>query len=434
MLRDILAEIFPLHRTLSSEGSDRAFDILSKYVPKEARFTVEEYEALKRVWSWFVPMRYDVQYAYLDNEDGRVLDFKSNPLHLVSYSMPIDRVMSWSELEPHLYYHNTLPDAIPWHFQYYEPDWGFCLSKNLYDSLPRDKKYHAVIVPEKNDHGMRVASAFVGMENNPAGELLVMAHICHPAQANDDAAGVVTALELISRLTVNPLPAGSMSVRFLFAPETIGSIAYLAHHEDLIPNLRGGIFIEMTGNNNSLILQHSRDENSLINRIARHGWRFREGAFGKVVANDERTLESPGVNVPCISISRWPYPEYHTSADNLDIIHEDKLQGAADEIEKIIRIFASNYTPKQTVPGPLFLSGNGLWVDWRKNWELNRAIEQIMLCFDGNHSIFDIAEKVGLDYWTVFEYVEKFRQKGLVIPIETLSTAQSAEVRNDKEI
>jgi aminopeptidase-like protein len=144
-----------------------------------------------------------------------------------------------------------------------------------------------------------------------------------------------------------------------------------------------------------------------------------ERPFGSAPANDERVINGPGVNVPCISVNRWPYEEYHTSDDNPDIIHEDMLQGAVDEIEKIVRIYGSNYIPKRKFRGPLFLSGHGLWVDWRENWELNRAIEKIMMSFEGEHSVFDIAREVDLEYWEVRAYVEKFRDKGFVeaIPI-----------------
>ncbi len=110
----------------------------------------------------------------------------------------------------------------------------------------------------------------------------------------------------------------------------------------------------------------------------------------------------------------FPYPEYHTSDDNLDIIHEDLLLDAVDAAEDVIRIYASNYIPRRMFRGPVFFSGHGLWVDWRENWELNRAIEKIMMKFEGRHTVFDIAEQVDLDYWTVREYVEKFRVRGLM--------------------
>ena len=96
-----------------------------------------------------------------------------------------------------------------------------------------------------------------------------------------------------------------------------------------------------------------------------------------------------------------------------------------DAVEEIIRIYASNYIPKRTFRGPVFLSGHGLWVDWRDNWALNRAIEKIMMRFEGEHSIFDIAEQVGLEYESVREYVEKFRAKGFVIPLPIPSEAEA---------
>jgi len=238
-------------------------------------------------------------------------------------------------------------------------------------------------------------------------------------QANDDGAGVVSTIELARRLVENPLPAGSMSVRFWFGPETIGTIAWLAHNESLIPNLRGGIFMEMTGNKNRIAIHHSRQRTHLLDRIACYVLRdqdIEEREFASAPANDERVINGPGVNVPCISINRFPYDEYHTTDDNLDIMHDEMLVGPAQSAQGIIRIYASNYIPKRTFRGPVFLSGYGLWVDWRDNWALNRAIEKIMMRFEGQHTIFDIAEQVGLDYHVVRDYVEKFKAKGFVTP------------------
>jgi aminopeptidase-like protein len=432
----VLEEIYPLHRTLVSDGLDRALEIIAEYLPEQADYQVENYLPGQKAWTWRIPERYVVHRAYLETEDGqKVVDFADNPLHLLSYSLPMDAVLSWEELEPHLYYNAKRPTAIPWQFKYYERSWGFCLSKDRFDRLPRDKKYHAVIDVEfviDSKEGFRVGTGVIhpqGGKAEGAGEILICAHICHPNQANDDAAGVVTAIEVARRLAANPLPAGSMSVRFLFCPETIGSIAFLSRNEDLIPGFKGGIFIEMTGNDNSIVLQRSRQDNALMDRVARsvlkqQGKEFREGEFAQVVANDERVINGPGVNVPCISISRWPYDEYHTSDDNPSIIHEENLQDAADVVEKIIRIYATNYIPKRNFRGPVFLSGYGLWVDWRINRPLNRATEKIMMQFDGNVSVFEIAESVDMDYYEVRDYIEKFREQGLVSALPMPETAE----------
>ncbi|GAB4578832.1 MAG: DUF4910 domain-containing protein [Anaerolineales bacterium] len=449
-LKPLLERLYPLHRTLASDGTDKALALVGEAMPAQAHYTLETYTPGTPIWTWRVPERYVVHEAYLETEDGRrVVDFADNPLHLVSYSNPVHLWLDWEELAPHLHVNEKFPDAVPWVFKYYDRSWGFCLSKNVYDQLPRDQQYQAVINAEfVTEPGFRVGVGvmawevptssdefpdsrgrsweFVGTQGSSPGEMIILSHICHPMQANDDAAGVVTAIGLAHRLAARPLPPGSMAVRFLFCPETVGTIAYLAHHEDLIPRLKGGLFLEMTGNRAPLAWHHSRQHSHLLDRITHHVLRFTNHVsrdFAAHPANDERVINGPGVNVPCISLNRWPYDEYHTDADNPDIIHEDMLEDAVDVAEKIVRIFASNYVPKRTFKGPVFLSGHGLWVDWRKNWELNRAIEKIMMRFEGDRTVFDIAEEVGLDYWVVRDYVEKFREKGFVeaftIPSET---------------
>jgi aminopeptidase-like protein len=432
-LKDLLKILYPLHRTLASDGTDEALNIIGEHMPGLSNYSIETYMPGSKVWTWTVPERYVVHDAYLETENGdRILDFAQNPLHLVSYSLPIDTALSWDELEPHLYFDVKRTWAVPWIFKYYDRNWGFCLSKDVFDQLPRDLNYHAVIRSEflkDSEKGFRVSHAVMHPKGGPdpiAGEILVSSHVCHPMQANDDIAGVVTAIGIARRLMEDPLPEGSMSVRFWFGPETIGTIAYLANHEDLIPGLKGGIFVEMTGNRNKIAWHHSRQHDHLLDRIAGYALsrtEHEEREFGSAPANDERVINGPGVNVPCISVNRWPYDEYHTSDDNPEIIHEDMLQGAANEIEKIIRIYATNYIPKRTFRGPVFLSGHDLWVDWRANWDLNRAIEKIMMRFEGNHTVFDIAQEVGLDYWVVRDYVEKFRIKGFVEAVSIPSEA-----------
>jgi aminopeptidase-like protein len=435
-LKSVLAEILPLHRTLASEGMDRALKIVGSYMPEQSNYTIETYAPGTPVWTWKVPERYVVHEAYLETEDGqRIVDFADNPLHIISYSLPIDRLLTWQELEPHLRYNAERPWATPWEFKYYDRGWGFCLPKEKFDQMPRDQRYHAVIRAEfitDPEQGFRVATGVVHPEKGPnpeAGEMLIQSHTCHPMQANDDAAGVVTAIEVARRLAEHPLPPGSMSVRFWFGPETIGTIAYLAHNEDLIPSLRAGIFLEMTGNRNRIAWHHSRQHDDLLDRITDYVLKdtdHDEREFASAPANDERVLNGPGVNVPCISLNRWPYDEYHTTDDNLSIMDEDMLCSAADVAEQITRIYASNYIPKRTFRGPVFLSGHGLWVDWKDNWALNRAIEKIMMRFEGEHSIFDIAEQTGLDYWETRAYVEKFRAKGFVQPLPIPSQAHTS--------
>lgn len=427
-LKPLLTRLHPLHRTLASDEMDEALRIVGEAMPAAADYAIESFIPNTPVWTWRVPERYVVHEAYLAFEDGRrIVDFADNPLHIVSYSPPVDATLTWDELAPRLHYNEARPWATPWIFKYYDRDWGFCLPKDIFDALPRDARYRAVIraefLADPAAGGFRTAVGVLTPAGGStpsapaAGELLISAHLCHPMQANDDTAGVVTAVEVAHRLAENPLPPGSMDVRFWFGPETIGSIVYLAHHEELIPHLKGAIFIEMTGNDSPIAWHHTRQHHHLLDRVTAYVLRdieYVEREFADFPPNDERVINGPGVNVPCISVNRWPYDEYHTTDDNPDIIEEDMLQGAADVVEEIVRIYASNYIPVRTFRGPVFLSGHGLWVDWQDNFALNRAVEKIMMRFEGQHSIFDIAEEVGLEYWVVREYVEKFRVKGFV--------------------
>jgi len=421
----IVEELFPLHRTLVADGTDQALEVLRRSLAG-IPYDIENYAPGAPAWTWRVPDRYSVREAYLETQDGeRIVDFADSALHLVSYSEPVDRVLSWAELETHLHVAPQRPGAIPWEFRYYERTWGFCLSKHAFDALPRDQMYHAVIASEFGrdpERGLRVGLATVepdGGADGDGGEFIVCAHICHPRQANDDLSGVASAVAVARALAQRPLLPGSMTVRFLFCPETIGSICFLSHNEELIPRLRGGIFSEMTGNANSLVLQRTRQDSHRLDAVARHvlamrAPEFREGAFREVIVNDEMVINGPGVDVPCISISRWPYPEYHTSDDTPAIINEERLVEAAHVIEDIIRIYATDYVPRRTFRGPVFLSRYGLWVDWRTHPKLNAALDKIMLRLEGDRSVFDIAAEVDVDYWTVREFVERLRSEGLI--------------------
>ncbi len=264
-LKHIIAELLPLHRTIVSDDMDKTLDIIGGYLPDQANYATQTYAPGSKIWTWEVPERYIVHEAYLETEDGKkIVNFADNPLHIISYSLPIDKILTFDELNPHLRYSENFPDALPWEFKYYERDWGFCLTKNAYDALNRDSQYHAVIrvdFARDPELGLRIGHGVIHPEGGrvkSAGEIIVQAHSCHPMQANDDLAGVVSTIEVAKRLAENPLPEGSMSVRFWFGPETIGTIAYLANNEDLIPNLQGGIFMEMTGNKNTLAWHHSR--------------------------------------------------------------------------------------------------------------------------------------------------------------------------------
>ena len=431
-IKKIVEDLFPLNRELVSQGFNDALMIIRDALPREAEYHEDIFAPGSQAWTWRVPERYIIHKAYLETESGqRVLDFVNHRLHVFSYSLPVNKWLTWEELEPHLHYSDDCPDAIPWKFTYYERKWGFCLTKHQFDHLPRNERYHAVIDVEYNSSpnaGLRTGVAYLPFSKSGSsnGEMLLCAHVDHPMQANDGISGVAVAIEVANRLANNPLPEGAMAVRFLFCPETIGSICYLSKNEQLIPQIKAGIFIEMAGNDNQIALQRSFQDNDLIDRIARYvlqkkGLRYFTDAFRRIVGNDEFVMNGPGVNIPTISLSRSPYPEYHTSKDTPDIIHEDMLVEMADVVEEIVRIYATNYVPMRKFRGPVFLSGNRLWIDWRTGKSLDTGqdesileMEQIMYRLNGKYTVFDIMEELGLEYWPLWQYLNLFLKKGLI--------------------
>ena len=210
----------------------------------------------------------------------------------------------------------------------------------------------------------------------------------------------------------------------MFLPETIGSIAYLSQNENLIPKLKAGIFLEMLGNDNEFALQFSRQSNTILDKIARNILKskypnFSQGEFREVIANDEMVFNGPGLDIPMISLSRWPYPEYHTSDDNLSIISSEKLEASKNIILEIIETLEQNYCPKRKFVGPPFLSGYGLWVDWQDDLAQNLLLEKIFMEFEGDKSIIDISEQFDLPFKKVYDYVNKFVDVGLVEKIRS---------------
>jgi len=183
--------------------------------------------------------------------------------------------------------------------------------------------------------------------------------------------------------------------------------------------MRYGIFLEMLGGKNTLALQYSRQDNTQIDKIAKQIFKenlkkYREGNFSEIVVNDEMIFNGPGVNVPTISISRYPYPEYHTSDDTINIITAEQLNESKNIALKILKRLDQNYYPQRTFKGPVFLSGYGLWVDWKTNFKLNKNLEQLMLNLEGNQSITDIADKLDMDFDSTYNYLNKFLNKKLI--------------------
>jgi len=409
----LINDIWFKRRDIISDGYDEALEYIAKIIPLK----IHHIPSGTKCWTWTVPEKWTVKEAYIDDMEGRrLLDLKEHPLHVISYSLPVNDIVTKDELLKHLHTKPERPEAIPWEFKFYERDWGFCIQHNRLKNFTEDK--YKVYIDSEFDSGTLKVGDYT-LKGRTDETIVLAAHLCHPAMVNDDLTGVTVLIDIAKEISERN---NYYTYKFLLFPETIGSIAYLSQNEDLIPKLKYGIFLEMLGNENIHALQLTRQGDTRLDRIAKYVMKrnlpdFREGLFREVARNDEMSFNGPGVNIPMISISRFPYPEYHTSDDNPRIISEEKLKESKSLILEILNIIDNDYIPRRQFKGPIFLSGYGLWVDWRKNRKLNENIEYIMLRLEGNKSIFDIAEELDMEFGDVLNYTNKFLDKGLVIKV-----------------
>lgn len=419
-MEELISGLWRLPRDIVSDGYDAALRALSTQVP----MTIHEYPSGTECWTWLVPEKWTCQEAWLETLDGRRLfSYEDSPLHVVSYSLPIDREVSRQELLEHLHVHPTLPDAVPFVFKYYERDWGLCCSRRLKESL-RDDRYRVVIRSQFSYGTLKVGEVIVPGKSSET--FVLCAHLCHPAMVNDDLSGVVVGMKVMQEL----LKRRNLrySYRFLVVPETIGSVAFLSHQEKLIPQMIGGLFLEMLGLENPHALQLSFAGDTEADRCLTgalkesdpHGW---TGPFRTVVGNDERQFNAPGVRVPMLSLSRveqgdkgsWRYyPEYHSSQDTPELASPARLAESRDLVLRMIDAIEGNQVPVNRYKGEIFCSRYGLNIDVYAHPESNRALFDIIFLIDGTRSVTEIARICGVSVDSTRRVVDELRRLGLV--------------------
>lgn len=418
-MQEMIQALWRLPRDIISDGYDVALAALAGQLP----MTIHEFPSGTECWSWIIPEKWKCNEAYLATLDGhRLFSYADNPLHVVSYSLPFEGELSRSELFEHLHVHHKIPEAIPFTFKYYDRDWGLCCSEKLKETL-LDEKYKVVINSDFSFGTLKVGEVVVP---GKTGDCIVLcAHLCHPAMANDDLSGVVVGMKVMREL----LNRDSLhyTYRFLLVPETIGSAAYLSQNEDLIPKMKGGLFLEMLGLNNPQALQLSFAGDTEIDlcfslALKDHdpcGW---TGAYRTIIGNDERQFNAPGVRIPMLSLSRvlppasadWPYVEYHSSHDTPDRISMKSLEASRDLVLSMIETIENNQVPVNRFKGEVFCSRFGIYIDPYSNPEGNRALLNVMDLIDGTHSVAQIASKCGISFKATMSVIHELATHGLV--------------------
>jgi aminopeptidase-like protein len=394
-MHGFISELFPICRSITGDGLRETLRRIATSVPLEIR----EVPTGKRVFDWTIPREWNIDDAYVRDERGKkVIDFGASNLHVLNYSAPMSARVQLAELQAHLTTIPEHPDWIPYRTSYYEEAWGFCLSHNAFLEL-EEGEYEVKIDSTLEDGSLSYGECYLPGERED--EVLISTHVCHPSLANDNLSGIAVATSLARALA--PLQR-RLSYRFLFVPGTIGAIAWLHENRERASRVEHGLVLTCVGDAGSVTYKRSRRGDADIDRAVAHVLLHSGGDHELLDFSpdgyDERQYCSPAFDLPVGCFMRSPqgrFPEYHTSADNLDFVRPESL---ADSFEKVLAALS-------------VLEGNAMYVNLNPACEpqLGRrglygtdgslsvpALRWVLNLSDSRHSLLDIAERSGLDF------------------------------------
>lgn len=416
-LHDLARRLWPLHRSLTGDGTRETLRILQEYLPG---LVINEVPSGTSAFDWTVPDEWNVRGAKLVGPDGRtVVDYADSNLHVVGYSVPVDVELTLGELQPHLHSIPEQPEAIPFVTSYYHRTWGFCLPHRDRESLP-EGTYRAVIDATLEPGSLTYGELILPGETQD--EIFLSTYVCHPSLANNELSGPMVATGLARWLMQQP--TRHYTYRFAFTPESIGAIVYASRNlEVLKANVIAGFQLTCIGDDRQYTYLASRNGNTRIDRIAKRVLSTRENVvhysyLGR--GSDERTYSSAGVDLPFVSIMRsryGDYPEYHTSLDDLDnVVTPTGLQGGLDVVRECIDKLEREPVLVTTTYGEPQLGPRGLYHTMlNKNTSDEVMLRTNILAYaDGQHAMSDLAELTGEDEETIAAMVQDLIEHDLI--------------------
>lgn len=418
-MHDLARRLWPLNRSLTGHGVRQTLEIIGEYLPG---LEVHEVPTGEQVFDWVVPNEWNLTDAYLLAPDGtKIIDLADSNVHVVSYSAPTDCTIDLTELQAHLHSDPEIPDAIPYVTSYYNPTWGFCLTQHQRDSL-EPGSYRAVIDATLEPGSLTYAEWVLPGESTD--EVFISTYVCHPSLANNELSGPVVAVALAQWLMENP--NRKFTYRFVFIPESIGSITYLSRNlTHLKENVVAGFNLTCIGDEGDYSYLQSRLGGLPIDRIAKRV--VQQTPQPKIYTyvdrgSDERNYCAPGVDLPLISLMRTKYGayrEYHTSLDNLEFVTPAGLQGGFDLVAACISEFENSTYYQATVLGEPQLGKRGLYHTMHARTVADEVLlrTHILAYADGSHSVQDMAELFERPLTEIQLLIAELIEHGLLVEV-----------------
>ncbi len=417
-----MRDLWSVPRSLTGNGVRQTLEYLAALLPG---LEVHEILTGTQVLDWVVPNEWNIRSARIERLDGTIIvDFATSTLHVVGYSTPVDGIFSRSELEPHLHSLPDQPEAIPYVTSFYSEYWGFCLAHRVRENLG-DGPFRVVIDSTLAPGGLTYADCVIRGETED--EVLLSTYICHPAMANNELSGPVV-LTAIGRW-LQALPNRRLTYRLVYAPETIGSIAYIARHGDALrERVVAGWVVTCMGDERAYSYVPSRLGATIADRASLAVLRKRENVMRYTFldrGSDERQWCSPGVDLPVCSVMRskyGAYPEYHTSLDDLSLVTPTGLADGLAVLQECILLIDDRRRWIATQQGEPQLGRRGLYptICYRGSADNMRDLMNILAYCDGEHTVLDLVERLELEFGSVSAIIETLRDADLIRPVDAV--------------
>ena len=416
-LYQFASKIYPICRSITGNGVRETL----RHVKSVVDIDIHEVPSGTEVFDWKVPREWNIRDAYIKGPNGeKVVDFKVHNLHVLNYSIPVNKKLPLAELRKHIYTMPDQPDLIPYRTSYYKDNWGFCMTHEAMQKLP-DGMYEVFIDADHNDNGSLTYGEYLH-RGETEDEFLFSSHCCHPSLANDNCAGISVNAHLARALSG---VRTRYSYRFIFAPGTIGSITWLARNRETAKRIKHGLIVSCVGDPGGPTYKRSQRADALVDRAVEHVFKTTEKAPNIIdfspYGYDERQYCSPAFNLPVGLILRskfGEFPEYHTSADNLDFIKPECLARSYKGLLEIVDIVENNYKAMNLEPNcEPNLGKRGLYgaIGGDKNaYDANLPVFWVLNQSDGTRSLLEIAARAKMPFERIHAAARMLSENGLL--------------------
>ncbi len=449
MYFNLLEKLSNFDRNHNSKDIWNAYKVLNKFY-KGARLI--KFKSPKEINKWKMIPYWECKKAELRDSNNKVIvSKKKNNLSIYSFSPSVNKTISYTELKKHITFDKKRPNATIFHFRnqyrHWKPEWGFSIPFNKYKRLNKKKKYKVLIESKFEKNKGFVQSDFI-KKGKRKDAFIFIGHFDHPNQVNDGLAGVIAAYETIRR--IKKLKTEFTYIAFA-SIEIIGSVYYLHKFKDLAKNLKEGLFNGFSGIKSNIVYQKSFFGNSLIDKIMANIFLDKKYKLffnhRQLAGNDENIFDSVGYNISTGTLMRWPFKEYHTDDDNIEITYKEKIEEMVLINLKVINLIEKNKKYKALYKGVPCLSSDSynLYLNPSKKSRMrNKVKSEIIqrLCKNlttseiryinknmklmyglmnnslrmatGEYTVLDVANKSKLPFNFVYNYIQELKKKKLV--------------------